>query len=217
MRPILLSCLLLLFSMTVQAQPYAPPPPPKEPTLVTLLERLSRAVEELDEEYILSIVHPDCVVSYGGFQGKDDFREYWFGSLSQGLDFFSELQRALELGGIYVEGGGGYSFPYTSMAPATSPEGIMLGVMLPTKTHVRAWPGLKGRIIGSLGQELVKLCNIEVPLPVDGMDWTCVLLPQGGRGYVASHLIAQPTGLRFLFRPEGSSWWLVSTVAGETP
>lgn len=186
------------------------------PGVAGLLHELRLAVEQRDERRILDLVHPQCVVSYGGFRGPDDFRQHWLPPhATKGRDIFAILERALEIGGAMTRDGD-YVLPYTALAPGVDSDGVLLGVVLPPMANVRAWPGLKGRPVGSLDRNtLVRLCNIEVPVPVDGMEWVCVLLEDGTRGYVAEHLLSLPTEPRFRFRCEQGRWWLVSTVAGE--
>lgn len=196
-------------------QAISPPRPPSDPSLVAFLERLDKAIEEKDQRFILSIVHPDCEVSYGGFRGVEDFKEYWFAPVSPGRDFFEELRRALDMGGIWTEPSTAYAVPYTAMAPGEDEHGVRLGVLIAPEVNVRACPGLKGRLLDTLGYELVGLCNIKVPIAVDGLDWACVLLPEGGRGYVATKFLASPLGPRFLFRKVAGNWMLVSTIAGQ--
>lgn len=199
----------------VFARSVALPAPLQDPELKALERRLQKAVTDRDEQYVLSLVHAKCSVSHGGFRGPDDFREYWFGNASHGIDFFEEMQKALNLGGVVLENGSAFVLPYTATAPSIDEQGVMLGVIAAPAVNVRAWPGLKGRLLGVVGHETVRMCNIEVPIAVDGMDWTCILMPDGQRGYVSDMFLVKPTGIRFLFRRLEGRWMLVSTVAGE--
>ncbi len=213
----ILLCLTALFLPSYVAAQSFPPPSLINitPSLAPFLERLEQAADERDQEFILSLVHDDCVVSYGGFRGLEDFKDYWFGPASHGRDFFMEMEQALRFGGVELQENKEFVIPYTSLAPGMDQDGIMLAVVLSSAVNVRAGPGINSRRIGMLGHELVRMCNIVVPVLVDGMDWSCVLLANNKRGYVAKKFLALPTAQCFRFRLENETWMLVSTVTGE--
>ncbi len=211
-----LACFVFYMSSSLAwAVAFPPPEPIQDPELSAFIMQLKEAVERKDKEFILSIVHPKCHVTYGGFAGLQDFKEYWFGVSAHGENFFIVLERALRLGGAMLHDGEEFILPYTALAPPLDEHGVMLAVITASPAFVRAWPGLDAQIIQELSYEQVTLCNIEVPVFVDGIQWHCILLADETRGYIASTVLALPGDHCFRFRCIDGKWMLVSTIAVE--
>lgn len=111
-----------------------------------------------------------------------------------------------------VEHLGDYAYdPYTDI--------FMIG----TSINVRQTPGMNGKVISSLSNEVVKvdsrgfsqLSEIQQQLLETNEGWRPIITPSGKRGFVSSRYAFSPIGYRAFFEQKNQKWYMTVFVSGD--
>lgn len=203
----------------------------KDPTLVEFREKLIEAAEKKDTKYIISVMDPAIHLSFGGHSGIKDFKEMWQPDAKNSV-FWKEFLSILKLGGSFGdvgENGEKYFFaPYIfSNFPDYPDQDIFSdGAVTGTDVNLRAKPSLKGKVIGSLSYNIVRIdyknsvlgkdpAGIKDP-PVPNYEWYKVETLGGKKGYVSADYVRGHVDHRIGFekKPNGT-WKIAFLIAGD--
>lgn len=105
--------ILIIFSVNISFGQEKLPPPKMEinnPILDEFVTELKNAVKNKDKEYIINILDPDILTSFGGNGGIEEFKNSW--DLSSDGDFWKLMDKLLKLGGGKLQSDDFYVIPY---------------------------------------------------------------------------------------------------------
>jgi hypothetical protein len=179
----------------------------KRPDLVELRRALRNAVTHRDVDAVVKILDPNVKASFGGDEGVEDFKRFYFGGNGGGVDFWKELAEALSLGGTFMAPET-FATPYVYSAWPEVLDAFDCIAVVGTSVRVRAAPRVSAPPIARLTHAIVRAHG-------DRNDWTSVELPDGRTGYVASRYLRSPVDHRAVFQFRDGRWWLAAFVAGD--
>ncbi len=186
----------------------------RDPVFAEFRAALLDAVRRRDADYVVSQASPDIKLSFGGDFGQEAFRELLTGTEEwQGEAYWSELQRALELGGVFLDRRS-FCTPYVSCldvpgCPDCDPYETIF--TLSDRATAHAAPDRESRVIAELSYDVLKI-DPEVE---SGSDWTPVILPGGRRGYVYGPEFRMSIDYRALFEKTTAGWRMTVFIAGD--
>jgi len=184
------------------------------PAFARFRAALLDAVRKRDLDYVMSQVDTDIKLSFGGDYGRDTFRDLLTGTESwQGEAYWAELQRVLELGGVFMDANS-FCAPYVACldvpgCPDCDPYETMFTV---SKDAVaRAAPDAAARVAARLSYDVLR---IDIDAEHEG-EWTPVILPDGSRGYVSGPDFRMSIDYRALFEKIDGTWRMTVFIAGD--
>lgn len=186
----------------------------KNPAFAKFRAALLDAVRKRDLDYVVAQADPDIKLSFGGDYGQEVFRDLLTGTESwQGEAYWAELQRVLELGGVFMDANS-FCTPYVACldvpgCPDCDPYETMFTV---SKDAVaRAAPDAASAIAARLSYDVLR---IDLDAEHEG-EWTPVVLPDGGRGYVSGPDFRMAIDFRALFEKVDGRWRMTVFIAGD--
>lgn len=192
----------------------------KDPSFVVFREKLFQAAIEKDLDFLSSIVHDDIKFSFGAEHGKADFLKTWkLDSAPENSDFWSELEEVLMLGGGFSEfSKRGFYAPYVFVLEDID-DPYSQAVIIGENVRLRDQASSKGKIIGSLGWDLVEIIY-EDELPEETINgethfWQKVKTAQGQTGFVYGKYTRLPIDYRAGFSQYDGKWMMDLFVAGD--
>lgn len=186
----------------------------QDPAFAEFRGALLQAVRRRDADFVVARASPEIKLSFGGDFGQERFRQMLTGTQEwEGEAYWSELQRALELGGVFLDRNS-FCTPYVSCldvpgCPDCDPYETIF--TLSDKAVARAAPDPDSRVIAELSYDVLRI-DPEVET---GSDWTPVILPGGRRGYVYGPEFRMSIDYRALFERTADGWRLTVFIAGD--
>jgi hypothetical protein len=188
------------------------------PVLEEFISELKNAVANKDKEYIISILSPDILNSFGGNGGVEEFRSYWNWS-SDESPFWNTMNKLLKLGGGKYQGLGQYIVPYvyTDWPDDEKYDAFEQMVITGTHVNVRDKPDLKvSKVVGQFNYNIVKVDLKRSFPPYDNTIWYYVESLDGKlKGYVFWDYLWSPIGYRASFEFIDQEWKMTFLVAGD--
>ena len=221
-RPFLLAALAGVVAVALDPQPGAAQGLKMEPvdqasqdrSFVEYRDALLRAVRARDTSVVVELASRDIMLSFGGDAGRESLRRNLEGFESwQGDAYWSELQRVLELGGVFFEDGA-FCSPYLACLDLPDcPDCDPFETVFVTGRDVpaRAAPDAGARIVARLSYEVLQL-DAEA---YSGEDWYPVHLPSGGRAFVSHKDARMAIDYRARFEKIGGRWRMTVFIAGD--
>ena len=183
----------------------------QDPSFLLFRTRLLQALQDRDQQFLLSILSPDVKSSFGGDDGISDFRSYWELDRPDSAVWIT-LQAVLSLGGSF-EGGNHFVAPYTSSKFPDSLDAFEHGVILGDQVVARKRPEPTGEAVATLSFDIVSVVDWT---PVGGeQDWIAVNLVGDGKAFVPRDQIRSPIDYRAFFEKKSDKWLLTIFVAGD--
>lgn len=183
----------------------------QDPSFYEFREALMRAIDRRDVDFLMKSLHPEVFAGFGSSgQGPEVFADYWHPE-NPDSELWTELKKALELGGTFRGQGETTYFaaPYTFSAfPETLDEFTHAVVHRPA-ARLRQAPSPDAPVIATLGHEVVKLVSFE---PKDGF-WQ--VSARGLLGWVSVDGARLPLDYRAIFTKVNGEWKLRSFVIGD--
>ncbi len=195
--------------------------PPKmeinNPILDKFITELKIAVKNKDKEYIINILDPDILISFGSNGGIEEFKNYW--DLSSDGDFWKLMERLLKLGGGKPQSDDFYTIPYVfSYWPEDEKYDAFKHMAITgTQVNVHDKPGLKNsKVIGQVSYDIVKVDYEKSFTSLDGSIWYYVENLDGKlKGFVFEDYIWSPIGYRANFEFIDDEWKMTVLVSGD--
>lgn len=215
-----LACLLLGARL---AAAYEPVPVPavdesyKDPALQDLRNDLLGALARRDVEAVVAIASPDIMLSFGGVSGRESLRQRLEDDDGQ---YWSDLERALRLGGRFIDGMDEFWAPFVFLAPELDHEAFdpfSTYVVTGRDVSVRARPSKASDSFATLSHEVVTAKWLEDGGQFSGDGaWLAVELPNDrGSGWISARYAYSAVGYRLGFRRENGSWTWAVAIAGD--
>jgi hypothetical protein len=180
---------------------------------------LLKAVQERDKEFVLSVLDPHILNSFGGEGGIQEFEETWhLDSPKTGL--WDTLMVILTHGGSLsqVEDGDEFWAPYIYSVWPQDIDPFDHGAIMGKDVNVRSRPSLQALVVRQLSFDIVRLTD-DPPVPDEDHrvveNWVKITTPQGEEGYVSSRYVRGPIDYRAGFKKLGNRWVMKALVAGD--
>jgi hypothetical protein len=181
-------------------------------------DRFIEAVKQRNTRFVLTVLHSEVHLSFGGHSGVKDFREMWKPD-SPDTELWKELATILSLGGTFSTSEGRKTFwaPYTFSTFPDDLDAFEYAPIIGSNVRVRSGPSENADIISHLSYHIVRA---TFPAP-DSSDsgtsrgWVRVNLLDGRNGYVAERYVRSPLDYRLGFERIGRKWLITAFVAGD--
>ncbi len=201
-----------------------------DPTLVTFVADMKKAIDARDEKWIDSVLDHQVVSSYGDEEGIETFRMYWSPE-NDSTDFWPYITRVIDMGGVFLrddnDESGRYQFvfPYVyDMELDLEDDYFMMGVITGKNVNLRSAPRKDAEVITQLTYNVVHLIPAEeedlAKMTLHGFgdpDWYQVMtMDKKYKGWVYWQYIYDLHGPRlFLFKDKTGHWKISAFVAGD--
>ena len=186
----------------------------QDPSFVEYRTALLDGVRARDAGRVVAMAAPDIMLSFGGSAGSESFRRNFSGTESwQGEAYWNELQRILELGGVFFEDGA-FCSPYLACLDVPGcPDCDPFETVFVTGRDVmaRAKPAAGAQIVARLSYDVLRL-DVEA---YAGDDWYPVHLPGGGKAFVYAGDARMSIDYRARFEKLGGRWRMTVFIAGD--
>jgi hypothetical protein len=208
----------VLFLNSTYAQDKLPRPSVEinDPSLIQFLDRLEDAVRMRDKDYIIGILSPNIVNSFGGNNGIEEFKTYWNWS-SKSSSFWRIMQRMIEMGGGKHQQNEQYILPYVFPEWNDKYDSYEYAAITGTYVNVRDKPNLnQSRVLGQFNYDIVKVDYERSHPSMENPEWYFVTNPEGTlEGYVFWKYVWSPIGYRAIFEKTSGNWKMILFLAGD--
>ncbi len=198
----------------------------RDPSFASFREKLLEAVKKRDVQFILGIVDPAILNSFGGDGGINEFKQQW--KLEQpDSALWDELAAILSLGGSFTNSEQRLEFcaPYVYSAWARIENQVSEANGIPghaaivgENVELLREPKEGAVVLGRLSYDVVKV-EYEHSIPDDlrkeRFAWVKVLTMNGKEGYVSGRNVRSPLDHRACFRKQNETWRMTALVAGD--
>ncbi len=189
----------------------------KDRSFQVFRESLLKAVQNRDLDFVLSIIAPDIINSFGGDDGKENFVKIWEPDKPDSK-IWRTLENILTLGGNFSPDRKEFWAPYVFAAFPDDADASSYLAIVGGNVNVRAQPRLNAPVLTKLSYDLVKkLGNLPVAekTPEGQRRWIKIATPQTRSGYVAAQYTRSPLDYRAGFKKINGRWLMVALVAGD--
>lgn len=171
--------------------------------------RLLRAIDRRDKAFILSIVSPHILNSFGGGGGIEEFERI---SRLDDADswFWKEFGTVMRLGGSFANPDS-FSAPYTWANWPKNLDAIGNLAVIGRDVNVRAAPSMDSPVIATVSYTTLP----HVGTYRQGSEWAYVGLDDGLAGYIHRTFVRSPIDYRAFFSRRDGRWWLDAFVSGD--
>lgn len=186
----------------------------RDPSFAKFRTALLDAVRRRDVDYVVAQADLEVKLSFGGDYGRDTFHNLLTGTEDwQGEAYWAELQRVLELGGVFMDANS-FCTPYVACldvpgCPDCDPYETMFTVA--RDAVARAEPDASAPVAARLSYDVLR---IDIEAEHQG-EWTPVILPDGSRGYVSGPDFRMSIDYRALFEKVDGTWRMTVFIAGD--
>ena len=182
---------------------------PQKPDFLAFRTELRQTIARRDVPALLRVVHPNIKNSFGGDDGIEAFKRRWRLDRADSK-LWRELGAVLALGGTFLRSGSIRS-AVRLLEMARDLGRIRNVALIGSNVRVRAAPSTSGRVLATMSYAILRLKGPGSR----GQSWTAVVLPDGRRGYVASHLVRSSIDYRAFFARTDGRWLMTMFVAGD--
>ena len=206
----LAGCLVLL-AQVATAQTRLPPADQatKVPDFFAFRAQLQTAIARHDHHAVVSALHKDVKLSFGGDTGIADFNALWRPSAPDS-PLWAVLGNTLALGGTFAPDGS-FTAPYLFSQWPNSRDAFTSMVAVGTNIRVHQTPSASAPVIAKLDFSIVELAGTAPP----NESWTAVKLPSGQTGFVEAKYLRSPIDYRVRFAKHDGRWQIVLFLAGD--
>jgi hypothetical protein len=194
----------------------------QDSTFFDFRARLIEAVVHRDADYLLNQFSSDGLDGFGGQISRDEFARVWKPHRIDS-EIWPVLGHVLAHGGAFEEDPTTRYFlaPYYSASwPGVELNSFEYAAIVGDRVPVRGEPKEESEQVASLSYDVVKLPGIPPEIECSRRDWREekwqeIVLPEGGRGFVACRHIGMAIGYRIAFEKEGGEWVISFIDAGD--
>jgi len=197
----------------------------KDPSLVQFRNRLMDAARKHDLDYVLSILTPDVVNSFGGDEGIEGFKRHWelaggntrlWDTMLSVLSMGGTLYVTPDAAGVWVEAE--FWAPYVYSRWPNEFDSFDYGAITGEAVKVRSRPSRRAPVVTTLSYDIVKMLPEAVPdeeAKDQTASWVKIVTPGGKEGYVASRFVRGPIDYRLGLVKRNGKWLIKTFVAGD--
>lgn len=186
----------------------------KNPAFAKFRAALIAAVRRRDLDYVVARAAPEIMLSFGPISGRDAFRASFSGTQEwEGEVYWVELQRTLELGGVFLSDGS-FCTPYISCLEVPGcadcdPFETVFVVSGDAVAHAAADPD--SQVIARLSYDVLQ---IDSDKGFEG-DFIPVRLPDGRPAFVTGPDFRFSIDYRARFEKTQEGWRMTVFIAGD--
>jgi len=182
-------------------------------------EKLIEAVRKRDVKYVVGILDPAILNSFGGNGGIKEFKEMWKID-SPTSELWDELLTVLTNGGSFFKEDENNLFcaPYSFKQFPEDLDAFEYQVIFDNNVNLRARPDLKAETVAQLSYNVVKVDyqNSVADKNKEGKYlWLKVETLGGKKGFVSAKFVRSPIDYRACFEKKNGRWKMTTFVAGD--
>jgi hypothetical protein len=213
MKYLLLIIISLLISGNVAAAELLPIDEAyKDPSFFNFRQQLLISISNKDKSFLLTILSPTILNSYGGNGGPREFIEKWGLVNAPTSPVWNELQWILNHGGSYSIGIFCAPYVYSAWPHKYDPFEYYVAVIR-KGVPLRSLPVQDSKVIKKLDYSIVKV--LDHRYWDKGKDELIHVQHENLEGYVSHFELRSPTDYRACFEKLNGKWFLTSLVAGD--
>lgn len=184
------------------------------PSLAEFRTQYLDAVRRRDAEFVVAGASEDVKLSFGGSFGRESLSRTLTGTRAwEGESYWIELERVLELGGVFLDDGS-FCTPYTFCldvpgCPQCDPFETVIVVR--ESAVARAQPQDDAPIVAQLSYDVLRMDADAYT----GQGWYPVFIPGGGKGFVSGADARMPVDYRARFEKTDGRWQMTVFIAGD--
>lgn len=186
----------------------------QDPSFAAYRDMLLQAIRTRDSNAVVNLASTDIMLSFGGDAGRGSLRRNLEGFESwQGEAYWGELQRVLELGGVFLEDGA-FCSPYLAcLDPPGCADCDPFETVFVTGGDVAARdaPESDARIVARLSYDVLRMDADAY----SGENWYPVHLPTGRKAFVSAADARMSIDYRARFEKTGGRWVMTVFIAGD--
>ncbi|MBA3693709.1 MAG: SH3 domain-containing protein [Acidobacteria bacterium] len=219
----LLSFAILLASINVSAQKERQVFPvdegKKNASFESFREKLIEAVKKRDAKYVVGILDPAILNSFGGDGGIEEFKEMWKID-SPASELWDELLIVLTNGGSFFKEDENNLFcaPYSFKQFPEDLDAFEYQLIFDNNVNLRVRPDLKAETVGQLSYNVVKV-DYENSVADKNKEgeyfWLNVETLGGKKGFVSAKFVRSSVDYRACFEKKNGKWKMTTFVAGD--
>jgi len=177
-----------------------------DPAFDRFRSELQSAVAREDADELIALMDDKVLLTFGGRQGKDQFRSFWLANPAERAKLWRELRDVLSLGCAIED----ESRVFPSMFVQTDGlDGFETWIARPG-ARLRAKPSVKAPVVAKLSWHVLTETGSW-----DGGDWIAVRTGAGRRGYVHRRAARSPIDYRLFAERRGEDWRITYFIAGD--
>ncbi|MEJ7848619.1 MAG: SH3 domain-containing protein [Pyrinomonadaceae bacterium] len=181
--------------------------------------KLISAAEGRDAKYIISIIDPKIMLSFGDSAGMADFKRIWKIEKADSK-FWDEFLRVIRNGGSFSveEGQKKFWAPYTFMPFPDDLDPFDHDAIFGSNVNLREKPSASAAVISSLSYNIVKVDyqnSVKQKNSENEYDWLKVETLGGKRGFVKAEYVRSPIDYRAGFAKKRGAWKMIVFIAGD--
>ncbi|MBK7708224.1 MAG: SH3 domain-containing protein [Acidobacteria bacterium] len=185
----------------------------KDASLVAFRTKLIAATKKRDTKFILSILDPKIVSSFGGDEGVADFKRYWKISTAKS-EFWATFLPVITNGGEFMADDRSlFCAPYLFTSFPDDLDSFLYLAIFGNNVNLRSAPSLKAPVIAQLSYNVVE--PVEQADRTAKSDWIEIRTLGGKKGFVKSEFVRSPIDYRACFAKKGGKWKMTAFVAGD--
>ncbi len=222
-RVLFLSFVFLFISTIVSAQKERQVLPVDEgkidASFKAFREKLIEAVRKRDVKYVVGILDPAILNSFGGDGGIEEFKEMWKID-SPTSKLWDELLIVLTNGGSFFkeEEDNLFCAPYSFKHFPEDLDAFEYQMIFGNNVNLRAQPDLKAKTVAQLSYNVVKV-DYENSVANKNKEgeylWLKVETLGGKKGFVNAKYVRSPIDYRACFEKKNGKWKMTTFVAGD--
>ena len=188
-------------------------------------KRLMEAARKHDLHYVLSVLTPDIVSSFGDDEGIEGFKRHWelnsghtrlWGTLLDVLSMGGTLYVTPDAAAVWAEAE--FWAPYVYSHWPNEFDSYDYGAITRENVKVRSRPSRHARVLTTLSYDIVKMSPDTVADEDDKSQsaaWVRIVTPDGQDGYVGSSSVRSPIDYRVGLVKRKGKWLIKTFVAGD--
>jgi len=216
--PILLAISTPGSILAAEAKLYPVDDGPKDSSFLEFRQKLTNAAKVRDLAFVLSVLEPTVVNSFGGSEGIEGFKEIWSPEKTD-TKLWETLLLILAMGGSYTPSEPEPQFwaPYVFSRWPSDFDSFEHAAILAEKVRVRSRPDPKAPVVATLSFDIVKFADQSwLPAAEAGQNaWVKIVTLAGVEGLVSSRYVRSPIDYRIGFVKKNGKWLIKVFVAGD--
>lgn len=197
---------------------------PKDTAFFVFREQLLNAVRRREVFSLMDVIHPEIKVDFGGGTGVADFVSTWeleSPEKAKNSRVWNILERVLENGGTFEDGGKMFVAPYVYAIWPDDFDAFEYVAITGSGVRLRSAPNLKSQTLTMVSYDVVKRLEtspIEETIGGETYPWEKIQLAgeDGPEGFIFGKYIASSIDFRAGFERQGNGRWLLTfLVAGD--
>jgi len=185
----------------------------KNPSFFVFRARLFKAIQQKDTAFLVGILSPKIISSFGGTGGIAEFKEMWKLN-TPGSKVWSELSDCLALGGKF-DNDGSFTAPYVFGFPENI-DPYENAAVINDNVNVRSQPRTDSPVLKTLSFDIVKVIKWDrVQTKADRRAWLTIQLDDGKQGFISDEFVRSAIDYRATFEKTNGKWLMTSFVAGD--